>query len=106
MLTKGAIGFFINLSHSSWEKLLVNKLGSKLGDDSMASISPLLTSITTIEPLLSFNKELAYFCNSISIVNFILLPPTLSSLLISLISLPDALTSKCFVPGKPLNSFS
>ena len=106
LLTKGDIGLFAKLSHSSWEMLFVNKLGSKLGDDSKASISPFLTSIATIEPILSFNKELAYFCNPISIVNFILLPLTLSSLLISLISLPSALTSKCFVPGKPLKSFS
>ena len=57
LLTRGAIGLFINLSHYSREILSVNILGSKSGEDSIASISPLLTSKTTIDPFLSFNKE-------------------------------------------------
>ena len=61
LLTNGDIGFFINLSHSFCEILFVNKLGSKLGEDSIANKSPLLTSITTTDPFKSLSKELTYF---------------------------------------------
>ena len=57
LLTSGDIGFSIKFLQSFSEILFVNRFGSKLGDDSKPSNSPLLTSITTIEPFLSFNKE-------------------------------------------------
>ena len=61
LLVKGFKGLFLINCHSSWLMPNTNKLGSKEGEECMATISPVKISITLIDPALSLNRSLHSF---------------------------------------------